>query len=211
MSTITFDQISNFGDLIPAGNEFVTRAKKCELKTTKAKEDGTGGGKPFVSITLECIGGEFEGLEVSKSYWLSYKKTNNKIYAKGVTELFADMEALSKPLPKSFPFNVSGEDSYGRGTITNGGDLVKETAKRIAPSATPRIKVKSIAVRQQKQNAEGKWVDGFNADGAPMMRTEYIIVGTGANAGATATHLVGGFNPDEGATVTDDEDPLAGL
>ena len=211
---VTIDQVASFGDLVPPGKEFEARAVKGELKNTQPREGSNAKAKPYLSFTFRILAGDYEGLEVTKTYWLSYKKTNGKLYIRGVSELYDDLKAIGQAVPSNTPISLSQSDPEGRGLVTNGQDLLKLAQQRLHPERTPRIKFRSIGVAQQEKDVStGKWVDAFNEDGSKKTRTEYLIVGVpGATAtkalGDQATAIAGGSNPDEG-TTQEPYDPLA--
>jgi len=198
---VLLSDLSAFGDLIPPGIEFVAKATKIDAKSTKANEDGTGGGKPYLSISFSILNGDHEGLEATKAYFLSITKSgkNGKLYGKGVSELCSDLNAIGKPLPKDYPFKMAP-------TLADVQALSKLVAERVKPSVTPRIKFKTVAEGVQKKvkdvNGNDAWVDDFNDDGTKKTRTKYLIIGAGAASAFAEPKMQNplGEGPDEGAT-----------
>ena len=201
---VTLDQISSFGDLVPAGHEFIVRAKSVLPKTTNVPENGVGGGTPYLSITFKILAGEFEGLEVTKTYFLKITKSpkNGKNYARGVLELCDDLKNVGKPLPQDYAWSPSP-------TLEDIHAVAKLVAERLKPAVTPRIKMRSVAEPQQEKNeATGKWGDALNADGSKKMRTRFLVMSAGE---ASAPARDASLEERMGVTVGASADPLSFL
>lgn len=197
---VTLDQISDFGDLIPAGEDFWAKAVKIAADLTKAKEGaapGTTGGKPYVAVTFNVLSGKYEGIDFTKWYFLNISKgKNGKLYARGVMQLKKDMEAIGKPLPADHRFAMEP-------TLNEAQGLAQIVGERVRPTNTPRIHFKSIGEQYQEQDPNTQqWVDAHNADGSPKMRTVYVVIGTGAEpAGAPIVQTTTGTPPPAAQTV----------
>lgn len=202
---VTLDQISDFGDIIPAGEDFWAKAIKIAADLTKIQEGKPeSGGKPFVAVTFNVLTGKFEGIDFTKWYFLSITEgKNGKLYARGVMQLKKDLEAIGKPLPSDHRFAM-------KPTLNDAQELVKLVGERIRPSSTPRIHFKSIGEQVQEQNKQTeKWEDAFNADGSPKMRTVYVVIGTGAEpAGGNDNFVAGGGTQPPPASASAASQPL---
>lgn len=204
---VKLGEISSFGDLIPIGVEFDAKAVAIEAKKTQVKDDGTGGGKHFLSVKFRIIDGEYEGIDFSNTYWLGITKSekNGKLYGKDVSKLQAEMDAIKKPLPRDTPFPMKGDETEE--DMKRIGKLLFE---RLSPQVTPRIRFKSVGEKQQVKDANtGKWVDALDDEGKVKKRAVCYITGLGGQGTAAAQTLTAPAATPAGAVASTASDPLA--
>jgi hypothetical protein len=180
------------GELIPAGVKFAAKATAISAKVTDPKDgDPTSGGKHYLSVSFRVIDGDYEGIDITKTFWLGLTRSakNGKLYGESVKELQAMCDAIGLPLPAETEFPLKGDETAA--DMKRIGQLLFD---RINPNRTPRITFESVAKRQQAKNDAGKWVDAFDDEGKPKFRTEYYVRGTGAPAAAIGSSVgVGGL------------------
>jgi hypothetical protein len=184
---VSASDISEIGELIPAGNEFWARAIKIEPKETKTKEDGSGGGTWYTSVTFRVLDGPYEGLEPSKPYFITVSKGRNGKYYSQAKEMMKEMAKLGKPWPTDFKFPMKGHT-----TKADAERVGQALHDRLKSTVTPRLRMKTLAERARKQDENGKWADAFDDEGKPLYNVRYVILGTGDGS---ETSMLAGVTP----------------
>lgn len=185
--SISLEDVSEFGDLIPAGVTTICRASKIEAKLSKQD-------KPMIELTWSVLDGEYEGLDQKQWFPLGITRgKNGKFYGRGVQELRKLCIDIGKPLGKvDFKLNP---------TLADAQATAKLLFERLKPTITPRVKLQTVSEKNQVKNDAGQYVDELDETGKPKMRVKTIVVGLPS---APVQQVAG----DGGDTLAD---PLAGL